>query len=105
MLPARKVKRAEMSDLIGLADIEEQIAQHQQAIKDLCEVGIRMDETAAMPGHQIRKWLTSRGVSDKEATALIVQVINERRQARGGAPAGQCTSVTAPYPTREAGRG
>ncbi len=68
-----------MSDLITLADIEKQIAHHQQAIANLREVGIRLDEAAAMPGAEARRWLVSRGATDKEATALIVAVIRERR--------------------------
>jgi hypothetical protein len=78
---------------ITLADIERQIAFLQRSIKELREVGIRLDEASAMSGHQARKWLTIRGATDKEATDLILAVVRERRLA---------TSVT--RPNAEAGR-
>lgn len=68
-----------MSDHITLADVEAQIAYLQHAIKELREVGIRLDEAISMPGAEARKWLVSHGATDKEATALIVQVVRERR--------------------------
>jgi hypothetical protein len=73
-----------MSDYITLADVEAQIAHHQRAIKELREVGIRLDEAISMPGTEARRWLISRGATDKEAAALIVEVVRERRAVRDG---------------------
>lgn len=85
-----------MSDDITLADIERQIALHKQAIKDLCEVGIRLDEAARMPGGSALKWLLEQGYrTDTDARKLIVQVINERRSVRNELAAVE----SAPYPT------
>jgi hypothetical protein len=71
-----------VGDHITLVDIEAQIAHHQRAIAELREVGIRLDEAAAMPGAKARKWLVSRGATGREATALIVKVVRERRVTR-----------------------
>lgn len=87
---------AETSDAITLADIERQIALHRQAIKDLCEVGIRLDETKQMPGFSAMKWLLGQGYrSDIDARKLIAQVVQERRADREG----QATTVTGSPPS------
>lgn len=74
------------SDTVTLADIEEQIAKHQQAIADLRSTGIRLAADAGISGQAARKWLTSRGATDEGAGALIVEVIRERRSAAAEVP-------------------
>lgn len=68
-----------------LADIERQIELHKRAIRDLCEVGIRLDEAARMPGNWAMGWLLKQGYrTDTDARKLIVQVIQEREAEQTG---------------------
>lgn len=69
-------------DFIDLPDIERQVEQHQQAIRDLCEVGIRTDAAIKMTGAAAKKWLIARGYTEREAASLIVRVVQEKREAK-----------------------
>jgi len=80
-----------VTDQITLADIERQIAHHQQAIADLRQVGIRLDEASALGGAGARRWLIDRGATNYEAQRTILAVLDERRAARGYPPVGQCS--------------
>lgn len=58
------------------------IAQAHDSITDLARKALRTPEVKAMPGAQVRLTLMSWGLSEAEATALIVERIRERREAR-----------------------
>jgi hypothetical protein len=72
-------------DTITIADIERRIALHEQAIKDLCESGLRLDEAAEWSGVQAMTWLLGHGYrTDRDARALIAQVVRERQEDQHG---------------------
>lgn len=68
---------------ITLADIERQIEQHRDAIRDLCEAGVRTGAASEMSDWQAIRWLREMGYgSELQCQSLVVRVVRENQAAR-----------------------
>jgi hypothetical protein len=68
-----------MTDTATLADVEEKIREHEQAIANLRTIGARLAVDAGMSGQDMLDWLTDRGMGEHRARHLIANIVMERR--------------------------
>jgi hypothetical protein len=67
--------------MTDLANIDQQIAGHADAIADLRDQALGSPEFRKLTGHAALKWLKARGATDEQARDAIVAILKANHAA------------------------